>query len=181
MIRIVDASVYLPVIAQLSGRLSLANIDEQHRQWLRKINLTPIEQNVVIAPYINHGRWLFDCPICDAGGAVVIGLTRGWCFGCGGVFNSVMWPSEDDRKEIVKALEKRPNVKNVNWHPSESLQQLKDENTYHIDIVSEQRRVMRDQMKDEDFQKMLQEFEEASRRHIAEQGDPFKDGRKEIR
>lgn len=65
--------------------------------------------------YVNHGRWIADCPI-DCGGAQELdnGQTMFACKECYQM-SEVEWPK--DPGGIWEALAKRVNPKNRNWYP----------------------------------------------------------------
>lgn len=65
--------------------------------------------------YVNHGRWVTDCPAND-GAAVLLAPRQGSmvCPKCH-VINEIEWPAEAD--EIMQVLEKRSNPQNRNWYP----------------------------------------------------------------
>lgn len=65
--------------------------------------------------YVNHGRWVADCPVGD-GGACLLTPRQAHiaCTTCHQI-NEVAWPS--DAEEIMVALEKRSNPQNRNWYP----------------------------------------------------------------
>ena len=83
------------------------------------------ESAIVLAAYVNHGRWVVDCE-CGAGNAPLSDVAR--CFGCGAV-HSVTYPRT--RKSIEKALLARPQQRNRNWYPHESVDDLRRENAAH--------------------------------------------------
>ncbi len=90
--------------------------------------------------YVNHGRWVADCPFCG-------GAERVWPEGirthkkvphpfgiaddilhCGytGQTCQVVFP--DDRREIARVLAKRPDDANRNWFAHETVDDLEREN-----------------------------------------------------
>lgn len=85
--------------------------------------------------YVNHGRWVADCPTPFCAGAVVL-LTDA-PFMCGNCLNAergfryrlVSWPAE--RGEIEEILSARLLPENANWYPGEPLERLTIENEVH--------------------------------------------------
>ena len=85
-----------------------------------------------IAVYVNHGRWMVDCPGVDCWGAQVASRDdhRFFCVTCGnnfigGRWLAVVWP--DDADGIAAALSVRP-VTFRNWTPDVALEQLLRDN-----------------------------------------------------
>lgn len=84
--------------------------------------------------YVNHGRWIADCPF-GCGGAE---LARDDTFMCRECANAsvrhrplpLVWPAEDDVRAIEAALVVRP-VLNRNWNLNESIGALLAENVEH--------------------------------------------------
>lgn len=74
--------------------------------------LTPAEARA----YVNHGRWLADCPR-DCGGALQLDpkQTNFHCRECKWI-GGIEWP--DNADEIMEALEERVVPKTRNWFPS---------------------------------------------------------------
>ena len=80
--------------------------------------------------YINHGRWVADCPHCTSARMVEPEQDEFLCLDdqCHRV-SRLVWPAQ--RPEIERILLARPNAKNRNWYPHESLAQLRAENREH--------------------------------------------------
>lgn len=83
-----------------------------------------------IAVYLNHGRWVAECPDCN--GAQLASYTdhRFLCNECAnitvaGMWRATIWPP--NRVEIETALTSRRPA-NQNWHPGETADDLKREN-----------------------------------------------------
>lgn len=77
-----------------------------------------------VSAYINHSRWVADCPNCNAGIACLPGVNQIVCLECGERYD-VAWPA--DREGIESALLCRPQ-RNRHWRPGESVKDLKREN-----------------------------------------------------
>lgn len=79
--------------------------------------------------HVNHSRWLWDCPLCNA--AQVCSNTD-WralcveCFNRGDGWWEVVWP--DERAQIEELLSRRPRDDQRNWYPNETLDMLQLEN-----------------------------------------------------
>lgn len=85
----------------------------------------------VLTAYINHGRWLVDCPSLD-GGATLVSKKNPvfWCPYCGNDDNEGLWYKvvfPDDAGGIELELLKRPTSKQ-NWVAGETLRDLRAEN-----------------------------------------------------
>lgn len=81
--------------------------------------------------YVNHGRWVADCPSAYCNGAMAV--TPGVPFLCGACLNvevgsqyrMVEWPQA--RGAIEEALSERPLPEVMNWYPGETVKNLRDE------------------------------------------------------
>lgn len=80
--------------------------------------------------YVNHGRWIVDCP-CGAGSATDPAWREARCFGCGTVYANVVFPPDEDRARIEALLMKRPRIEHRNWFPHERVDDLAAENVAH--------------------------------------------------
>ena len=87
-----------------------------------------VEETPVVSAYINHERWVADCP-CGAGMAVDGGWAFAYCLGCGRKAR-VQWPDGATRAAVEDLLAGRP-TRFANWHPSEELAALEAENHDH--------------------------------------------------
>jgi hypothetical protein len=65
--------------------------------------------------YVNHGRWIADCPD-ECGGATMLDPRQNYivCGNCKGL-STVEWPADPDG--ITEALDERRNAQNRNWYP----------------------------------------------------------------
>lgn len=113
---------------------SAAELRTRHAAFLRKAQArgTDVVAHEVAAPiaaHVNHGRWVFRCPACQAGVLTHPAWGLGCCFGCGAVYTRVMFPP--DRSAIEQALVIRPALATRNWTPGESLETLRAENDAH--------------------------------------------------
>lgn len=76
---------------------------QAHGEWLRRAPGRPTAHDsaLELRMYVNHGRWVGDCPECRAGVATGRGWDEARCFGCGAVFRDVRWPKDLDAVEAV--------------------------------------------------------------------------------
>lgn len=86
----------------------------------------------IVDARINQGRWIVDCPVdgCAEASLVFDADPRFVCVTCGAGPFLVMLPAE--REGIEAALDERPAV-NRNWHPGETVGDLRVENRLHLD------------------------------------------------
>lgn len=136
-----------------AGILMRADIIYKHEDWQQdKLSVflahlarslgnpvPPAEDKVsgVVQAYINHGRWVADCPDCAGGIVVSMHTPLYYCPCCGnqsneGLWYQVIYPPE--MAAIEMELLKRPardgfRAVNRNWDVGESIQQLRTENT----------------------------------------------------
>ncbi len=75
--------------------------------------------------YLNHGRWVADCPEPYCGGAE---LASGGLFVCANCKRAatIIWP--DDKELIDQITAARPIPETRNWLPGETLEDLRQEN-----------------------------------------------------
>lgn len=81
--------------------------------------------------YVNHGRWLVDCPFgCGSAQYASRDDRRFWCTECDnsgtGEWVAVDWP--DDVASIDDALSVRSDRRTANWEPAETIDELKAQN-----------------------------------------------------
>lgn len=113
-------------------------VQEAARQWtaprslLEAMNAPTGGKSVAVQVYVNHGRWIVECPDCR--GAQLASPTdrRFMCSDCGnvdagGAWRPVIWPSDKQAATIEELLALRP-VENQNWRPGETARQLHAEN-----------------------------------------------------
>ena len=82
--------------------------------------------------YVNHGRWVADCPLCPSAQVVDRGCPEMWCPQCepGGWF-TVVFPEDASAIEVV--LDMRPRINNRNWVPGETVEDLVRENAERLE------------------------------------------------
>ena len=102
-----------------------------------RVNLAALHHDVdTSAPpataYVNHGRWVADCPSEGCAGATSImpgaGFFCGECLNAevGHRYRPVVWPAA--RAGIEDALCCRRLPQSANWRPGETVRDLEDEN-----------------------------------------------------
>ena len=82
----------------------------------------------MLAAYVNWGRWVVNCPNCNSAELAAPGAAAFHCRECG-YADGVLWPA--DLAAIEAALSKRPDARNRNWCPGETVEQLSLENVVH--------------------------------------------------
>lgn len=87
-----------------------------------------------VVAYVNHGRWVADCPSAACTGAELVDPEdpRFYCLSCynapfGGRWLRVRFPPERQRRAIERALLERPRARNRNWLPGETVELLEEE------------------------------------------------------
>jgi hypothetical protein len=94
--------------------------------------------NGEVVAYINHGRWIAECPDCN-GAQVASEELRFWCVSCGNASVLFAWKEvvmPKSKKSIEGVLLDRPTARpdkavTRNWKPGESVKDLKKENAAH--------------------------------------------------
>jgi len=84
-----------------------------------------------VSAYINHSRWVIDCPNCNSGIAGLPGVSEVVCLECGERYR-VTFPQ--DRERIEEALLQRPRT-NRHWRSGETADDLERENREHADDI----------------------------------------------
>lgn len=84
-----------------------------------------------VAVYANHGRWVVDCPDCNAAQLTHPSDPRFLCNVCGNVgngrrFRPVIWPRGHEK--LGELLDARADVELQNWLPGETVGDLRAEN-----------------------------------------------------
>jgi len=73
-----------------------------------------------LAAYVNHGRWVADCPLCGAGIAVAVDGAVGCCLECG-IEYEIQVPPDSVIEEATPILLARPTRGphriRANWYP----------------------------------------------------------------
>lgn len=92
-----------------------------------------INPEAAVPAYVNHGRWVVDCPDCRNAQLACKTDPRFMCNECGNVavgslWRPVIWPANVQGVESM--LQNRP-VENQNWEPAQSKVGLAIENLMH--------------------------------------------------
>ena len=112
----------------------------EYRAWVQARPQAPEGVGAKVDPiappvvaYINEGRWVADCPDCNAGMMLLPGapFLCGLCFNVriGSYSRLVVWPANPAEIEAVLLL--RPMAINRNWRPGETVWTLLAENVEH--------------------------------------------------
>lgn len=131
------------------GITSEAMWREQHLRAVRHLGVRPWRYiGPVPYAYVNHARWVIDCPNCHSGVTVSVTWRLGLCYGCGAIYDPVSVPHVAERQAVEALFVGRPEV-NRNWHPrDESALDIEVENVAHNapDLPAARKR-MRDLLK----------------------------------
>ena len=105
----------------------------RHWEGAREFGLPVDTSSTHAHAEVRTGRWLVLCPWCGTG-CQYASVTdhRFFCDACGNNgegWARVDWPEE--WVEIEQVLGRRPNRKNRNWLPGETVDDLRAENTEH--------------------------------------------------
>jgi hypothetical protein len=84
--------------------------------------------------YLNHGRWIAECPDCHGAQLACFDDQRFMCNECGNVavgnlWRAIEWPT--NRSAIEDAVISRQE-KNQNWLPGQTPDDLKQESDSHV-------------------------------------------------
>jgi hypothetical protein len=83
--------------------------------------------------YVNHGRWVVECPVCGGGERVPTAEGSPTTILCQvpacGTELGVIFPEK--RAQIESVLLLRENLVNRNWSPGETVADLEAENVEH--------------------------------------------------
>lgn len=107
--------------------------------WLKsRVNLEAgtAPAAAAVAVYVNHGRWVVDCPDCNNAQLACRTDYRFLCNDCGnvviqGLWRPVVWPL--DPAAIEAELDTRP-LPNQNWATTQTLADLTAETLVHKEL-----------------------------------------------
>lgn len=116
------------------------------RFWAAGANGVPIELVIdnglapkaeAIEVFVNHGRWIAQCPDCLGAQVASRNDPRFMCNNCAnaallGLWRPVAWPK--DPAKIEALLEVRPHAHTRNWNPGETTRDLKADNIEHFGL-----------------------------------------------
>ena len=113
---------------------------ESLKEWWRRLHpgrAMPERPAGVLPQYdarINWGRWIVDCPNCNAALDATPTETIALCVECEAEWFEIIFPPLTRRNSIERALLKRPGNRagtvfgHSNWYPGESIASLEREN-----------------------------------------------------
>lgn len=81
--------------------------------------------STALVAYVSDGRWVADCPSCNAGIAIHPEWHVAGCFECYTQYQRITVPGQWQDVEV--ALQPRP-LRNQNWLPHETVSDLRIEN-----------------------------------------------------
>jgi hypothetical protein len=118
----------------LPGAQDATTAEDVWRCWedhlARYQRTVPVRDAREVVPYLNHGRWVADCPECLGGMACWDRNPYACCLGdgCGRVFK-VLWQLPQLRSEVMRLVAGRPEG-HRNWdaHKGETVEELKIQN-----------------------------------------------------
>lgn len=92
------------------------------------------EQRRAVLAYVNHGRWLVDCPDCANADHVDPDDPIYVCVACGnrGRYLRVIFPGARGVDAIERLLGARPDETTRNWSPGETKMSLERENQANL-------------------------------------------------
>lgn len=113
-----------------------AVLDERERGEGRPSVRPAGECDIEVEAFVNYGRWVVQCPACRSAQVGNPEDPRFFCTGCsnevvGHRWVAVVYPPVPVRREIERELLRRPIDAVMNWHPGESLDELRAENEIH--------------------------------------------------
>lgn len=112
-----------------------------HRQWFlntadgQGFAVHNAVSGEAVKAYVNHGRWIADCPDCRGAENATLDDPVFMCLGCGnesigGALRPVEFPDDDTRREIELILNDRKTA-HQNWFFDEPVEKLELENSKH--------------------------------------------------
>lgn len=103
---------------EVYAHFQIATLDDW-RQLQRRLSgpgTSPHTIDTPVVAYVNHGRWLADCPACGNGMAASREWNLALCIcGCGAIYAAVVFPPDADA--IEHELVDLPVVEQ-NWQPT---------------------------------------------------------------
>jgi len=87
----------------------------------------------LVQAFIEQGRWLALCSLCQTGMLTRPDWQLACCGACGAVHENVSFPA--DYQQIASALLERPVRETQGWRPPETLDDILRENTLHADEI----------------------------------------------
>lgn len=124
---LIDASAY--AVSGIPAARGAEWIHHQLRSSAAPLNAAT-DPEATVPAYVNHGRWVVDCPDCRNAQLACRTDHRFMCNECGNIaigsrWRPVEWPADGER--IANLLENRPREVQ-NWNPGEDVRLLAIEN-----------------------------------------------------
>jgi hypothetical protein len=124
---LIDASAY--AVSGVSAARGAEWIHHQLRSTTAPLG-AGIDPEATVPAYVNHGRWVVNCPDCRNAQLACKTDRRFMCNECGNIavghkWRPVVWPADAER--IANLLENRPREVQ-NWNPGEDVRLLAIEN-----------------------------------------------------
>src|SRR3954469_15639259 len=98
-----------------------ANAQQVYCKWeglLEQRAMSRVRDVRTVAAYVNHSRWVSDCPECNGAMGCWSELDTACCLGCGHEY-AVTWP--EDAATIEAVLLQRPTEASRSWNPGETI------------------------------------------------------------
>ena len=111
-----------------AGVTDLDSYRKVHQNLIGSRGQQTVEDTEPQRAYVNHGRWVVDCPTCKGAGLTSRTMKVSCCFDCGHVCTKITFPKQ--AKKIEEALLERLDPASRNW-TTESLKDLLQENKDH--------------------------------------------------
>lgn len=108
-------------------RILLARINQdRYGRGLDRLDL--VDDDRPLVAYVNHGRWVADCPECGGGIGAWVEMADAACLDCAHVYR-ITFPTVKRRKAGEALLDVRREPKHRNWRPdAEDVARLRTEN-----------------------------------------------------
>jgi len=114
-------------------RRPFKSFSEFYRHYARRsLSVSPedLYPDTILAPRVNHGRWIIDCPFCSGADFYWQSSPFFFCTSCGNNYTDKVIPVKvtKNKEKIEAILMRRPNEVNRNWELGETIKQLEWEN-----------------------------------------------------
>lgn len=126
------------IIAQAANAAGMPGLAQARASWGEILSAVPAfpkqpDPATTVAARVNHGRWLWDCPLCGGAQVCTPADPRAFCVECWNGGSDRWWPVlfPEERADIELVLDARPLEQNRNWSPGETVMDLRRENVEH--------------------------------------------------
>ncbi len=110
---------------------TLAAYRAKHAKLCHHVVSRPLlDDTTIVYAYVNHGRWLANCPVCNGGIPVHPTWNEGGCADCGTWFARIEVPVNWSQIEEILSVRKPANQ---NWDTGETIERLRSENIRFAD------------------------------------------------